>query len=68
MTPPRSAACPDRPLARNPTQAELRAALAHLHEARNTARSDKGRDQAAANALADFFWAYLNANEFALVH
>jgi hypothetical protein len=55
-------------LARDPTQAELHAALARLHAARKAARSDKGRDQAAANALADVFWAYLNANEFALVH
>lgn len=55
-------------LARDPTQAELHAALARLHAARTAARSDKGRDQAAANALADVFWAYLNANEFALVH
>jgi hypothetical protein len=55
-------------LSRNPTQAELHAALAYLHEARKAARSDKDREQAAATALADVFWAYLNANEFALVH
>jgi hypothetical protein len=55
-------------LSRNPTQPELHAALAHLHEARKGARSDKAREQAAATALADVFWAYLNANEFALVH
>jgi hypothetical protein len=55
-------------LARNPTQAELDAALGHLQEARDAAKSDKARRQADANALEDVFWAYLNANEFALVH
>jgi hypothetical protein len=55
-------------LSRNPTQSELRAALAHLREARKGSQSEKGRNQAIANALADVFWAYLNANEFALCH
>ncbi len=55
-------------LSRNPTQTELHAALAHLREARENAESDKGQNQAAGRALADIFWAYLNSNEFALVH
>jgi hypothetical protein len=55
-------------LSRNPSQSELRAALARLREARKSARSEKSRDQAVANALADVFWAYLNANEFAFCH
>jgi hypothetical protein len=55
-------------LSRNPSQSELRAAVAHLREARKSARSEKSRDQAIANALADVFWAYLNANEFAFCH
>jgi hypothetical protein len=55
-------------LARNPTQAELDAALEHVHETRDAAKSNKSRGQAEASALEDVFWAYLNANEFALVH
>jgi hypothetical protein len=55
-------------LSRNPTQAELHAARAHLREARESAESEKGQKQAAGRALADIFWAYLNSNEFALVH
>jgi Protein of unknown function (DUF1549)/Protein of unknown function (DUF1553) len=55
-------------LSRNPTQAELNAALAHLREARSGRQSDKGQNQAVGSALADIFWAYLNSNEFALIH
>jgi uncharacterized protein DUF1553 len=55
-------------LARNPTQTELDAALEHVHAMRDAAKSDKGRRQAEGSALEDVFWAYLNANEFALVH
>jgi Protein of unknown function (DUF1549)/Protein of unknown function (DUF1553) len=55
-------------LSRNPTQAELHAAVDHLREAREGAESEKGQQQAAGRALADIFWAYLNSNEFALVH
>jgi hypothetical protein len=55
-------------LARNPTRPELDAALARLEDARQSAQTAKARERAAANALADIFWAYLNANEFALVH
>lgn len=55
-------------LARNPTRPELDAALARLEDVRQSAPTAKAREQAAANALADIFWAYLNANEFALVH
>lgn len=55
-------------LARNPTQAELHAALAHLREAREESQSEKSQNQAEGRALADIFWAYLNSNEFALVH
>ena len=40
-------------LLRNPTQAELHAALAHLHEARKRPGRTKAATQAAANALAD---------------
>ena len=55
-------------LSRNPTPAELDAALAHLDAARQTAGPKKSRERAVGRAFADIFWAYLNANEFALVH
>jgi uncharacterized protein DUF1549/uncharacterized protein DUF1553 len=55
-------------LSRNPTQAELHAALRHLREAREGSQSEKSQNQAEGSALADIFWAYLNSNEFALVH
>jgi hypothetical protein len=55
-------------LSRNPTNAELGAALAHLDVARQTAGPQKNRERAVGRAFADIFWAYLNANEFALVH
>jgi len=55
-------------LSRNPTSAELEAALGHLQDARALSKSGKDRERAEAGAIEDLFWAYLNANEFALVH
>jgi hypothetical protein len=55
-------------LCRDPSTAELRVASAHLEEARDSASTDKARRHAEDAALQDIFWAYLNSNEFALVH
>lgn len=55
-------------LSRDPTAAELEAALGHLQDARALSKSGKERERAEAKAIEDIFWAYLNANEFALVH
>jgi Protein of unknown function (DUF1549)/Protein of unknown function (DUF1553) len=55
-------------LCRDPSAAELRVANQRLEEARDAASSEKARWRAEAAALQDIFWAYLNSNEFALVH
>jgi hypothetical protein len=55
-------------LSRDPTEPELEAAREQLQTARDGATSKKDRIRADSRALQDLFWAYLNANEFALVH
>ena len=63
-------------LSRDPSEAEVLAGVAMLQQAREDinstvatgTKSRKLREQAEARALQDILWAYLNANEFALVH
>jgi hypothetical protein len=55
-------------LSRNPSESELSAAGRHLRSADQGALTDRERQRADARALQDVMWAFLNANEFALVH
>lgn len=55
-------------LSREPTPQELAAVRKLLRQRLSTAKTRAAREAAVVETLQDIFWAYLNSNEFVLVH